>query len=230
MMTATPKKINICREYWTIVDYDGCVATSRRRPVDVPTKGERREAELLAAARRLVEAGSFDDASVADLAAEAGVSRPSFYFYFASKDQLLARLVSRVLEDIAASLSDGLADSTAPPTERLADAISRGVDVWWGSREVMRAALELAATDPAVYDRVLAALGPVNSMCVDLLIQHGTVPESRSRQAATELVDTLALMNERVLAHAVRTATTREDLRPTERRLLSVWVRAMGLG
>ena len=177
----------------------------------------------------MVDEGEFDRASVSDLAEAADVSRPTFYFYFASKRDLLARLVGLALEDVAASLAHELDRMPGSPAVRLRKAITHGADTWWENRAVMGSALELAATEPDIYDHMMTTFQPVNALCVELLMKHGTVPEARSVTAATELVAALAMMNERVLAHVLRSARIREDLRPTERQLLKIWTRAMGL-
>ena len=51
--------------------------------------GDEREAAILATAERLLEDKKFADISVDDLAKGAGLSRPTFYFYFPSKDAVL---------------------------------------------------------------------------------------------------------------------------------------------
>ena len=51
--------------------------------------GDDRELAILATAERLLEERSLADISVDDLAKGAGLSRPTFYFYFASKEAVL---------------------------------------------------------------------------------------------------------------------------------------------
>ncbi|MFY9767921.1 MAG: helix-turn-helix domain-containing protein, partial [Mycobacterium sp.] len=48
--------------------------------------GDDREQAILATAERLLEERSFAEISVDDLAKGAGLSRPTFYFYFKSKE------------------------------------------------------------------------------------------------------------------------------------------------
>ena len=52
---------------------------------------------ILATAERLLEERPFADISVDDLAKGAGLSRPTFYFYFPSKDAVLLTLFERVI-------------------------------------------------------------------------------------------------------------------------------------
>ena len=191
-------------------------------------KGDEREAALLAAAETLIAEGRFEDASVADLAAAAGVSRPSFYFYFASKDALLASLVDAVHAEIAASLEAALA-RPGTAVERLAAALAAAAGAWWAHRAVMAAAMQLAQRVPELGTRMQAAMEGADILCTGILLEHGTVPERTDPAAAAALVRTLALLNERVFAAELLGARRRSDLRAAERRLLTIWVRTLGL-
>jgi AcrR family transcriptional regulator len=59
--------------------------------------GDDRELAILATAERLLSEQSLGTVSVDDLARGAGISRPTFYFYFASKDAVLLTLLDRVV-------------------------------------------------------------------------------------------------------------------------------------
>src|SRR4029077_19443864 len=55
--------------------------------------GDDREQAILATAERLLEERALADISVDDLAKGAGISRPTFYFYFPSKEAVLLTLI-----------------------------------------------------------------------------------------------------------------------------------------
>lgn len=59
--------------------------------------GDDREAAILATAKRLLEHKKFADISVDDLAKGAGLSRPTFYFYFSSKESVLLNLMEPLI-------------------------------------------------------------------------------------------------------------------------------------
>ena len=61
--------------------------------------GDDREQAILATAERLLTDRSLREISVDDLARGAGISRPTFYFYFASKDAVLLTLLDRVVAE-----------------------------------------------------------------------------------------------------------------------------------
>jgi AcrR family transcriptional regulator len=199
-----------------------------RRRATQQAKGDSRERQLLEAARRLMEQDGFERASVSELAAAAGVSRPAFYFYFQSKDALLASVIDVTQSEIAAGL-DAALRSPGPPLERLAAAIEAAADAWWEHRATMSAAIALAAKMPTLEARMTASMDAINTQCAELLLRHGTAPERSDRTAAKALVGTLALLNERAFSHALTTANDRADLIPVQQRLLIIWQRSLGL-
>ena len=73
---------------------------------------ERREAFLDAADRAIRTAGA--DVSMADVAAQAGVTKPVLYRYVADKDDLTAGLAERYAAALMAVLADSLAPSADP--------------------------------------------------------------------------------------------------------------------
>jgi AcrR family transcriptional regulator len=61
--------------------------------------GDDRELAILSTFERLLEERPLADISVDDLAKGAGISRPTFYFYFPSKDAALLALLDRVIAE-----------------------------------------------------------------------------------------------------------------------------------
>ena len=70
--------------------------------------GDDRELAILATAERLLEERSFAEISVDDLAKGAGISRPTFYFYFPSKEAVLLTLVERVIAEADRNADDAM--------------------------------------------------------------------------------------------------------------------------
>jgi AcrR family transcriptional regulator len=72
--------------------------TSRPRPRrrdTGPRKGDLREAQILDAGEALLRRIPYADLTIDEIATEAGMSRSTLYFYFASKEALLAALHER---------------------------------------------------------------------------------------------------------------------------------------
>ncbi|MFC3501615.1 TetR/AcrR family transcriptional regulator [Micromonospora krabiensis] len=68
-------------------------SVGRRRP----TKGDQRERALLDAARELLRHKPLAQLTIDEVAAAAGITRSGFYFYFESKQALLAQLYAETL-------------------------------------------------------------------------------------------------------------------------------------
>ncbi|KWX57222.1 TetR/AcrR family transcriptional regulator [Mycobacterium sp. NAZ190054] len=92
-------------------------ATSQARPARgrraARPSGDDRELAILETAERLLETRSLAEISVDDLAKGAGISRPTFYFYFPSKDAVLLTLLERVIAEADAALAQLIADRPA---------------------------------------------------------------------------------------------------------------------
>jgi TetR/AcrR family transcriptional regulator, ethionamide resistance regulator len=194
------------------------------------SKGDRREQALLEAAERLLAEGRFADVSVAQLAEEAGISRAGFYFYFASKDVLLASVVDRAVRDFNERIAADLApDAGTSPAEQLRGSVFAAADLWWQHRTVLLASVELGTALPEVYQRTIDNIAVVAQPTVALLRRHGTVPEADDEEEATQLVMALILMSERNLHHAMRERPSRAQLDALAERLARIWLRAFGL-
>src|SRR3954468_9385226 len=64
------------------------------------TSGDDRERAILESAERLLEEKPLSEISVDDLAKGAGISRPTFYFYFPSRDAVVLTIIERMIPAI----------------------------------------------------------------------------------------------------------------------------------
>jgi AcrR family transcriptional regulator len=130
-------------------------AISRREQREAkPRQGDRREQAILEATRMLLADIPFADLTIGQIAAAAGVSRPSFYFYFADKAQILLVLYSDVLEEMSAELERWFADPAKHAQPWSHASISAAVTVARRNANVVRSALDSRGTDPEI-DQVL---------------------------------------------------------------------------
>jgi len=209
---------------------ESVVAPRRSQRAERPSKGDRRERALLDAAGRLLASGRFSAASIGDLAREAQISRASFYFYFASKQALLATLIDDAISDFNARVVDVVdADNSPTPALAVRSTIEAAADLWWEHRTILLASVELGTTIPEVYERMTQNFGIVRAPTVELLRRHGRVPEAQNRDDATQLVMILMLMSERNFFDLMRGTATRGELDSLTDRLTTVWLRAFGL-
>jgi AcrR family transcriptional regulator len=68
--------------------------------------------------------------SLSGIAKTMGMSGPAMYRYFASRDDLMATLVTESFEDLADSLTDVASDAARQPPERRLRAVAHGFRSW----------------------------------------------------------------------------------------------------
>src|SRR5215475_1006761 len=126
--------------------------TTRGRRATRPS-GDDRELAILATATRLLEERPLHEISVDDLARGAGISRPTFYFYFPSKDAVLLTLFDRMMQE-ADVMFDGLAEklSGGDPLQVCRDGISAFFLTFGRHRAVTLAGAAVRATSPELRE------------------------------------------------------------------------------
>jgi AcrR family transcriptional regulator len=118
-----------------------------------------RRAELLDRAAGLFLRDGYDNVSLNDLIADAGVSKGAFYHWFPSKDALITALVERSAGEAFAAVQDAVAACGGDSLARLNAALKAGFDVNMkqGGPEQLAAMVSLLRPDNAhLYGRILA--------------------------------------------------------------------------
>lgn len=108
--------------------------------------GDDRELAILETAERLLADRPLAEVSVDDLAKGAGISRPTFYFYFPSKDAVLMTLFERVIVEADTALEAMVAD---PPAD-IRTLWRTGINVFvetFGSHRAVSLAADAARTN-----------------------------------------------------------------------------------
>lgn len=130
-------------------------AVGRRRAADTETASAAES--ISSATARLLTQQPFNDISVAQILAEAKVSRATFYFYFASKFSVLSALLERAMNDIFETVQPFLA---RPPEESPTTALQRSIravtQAWHRHRPVLQAANHHWHSEPELRDLWLA--------------------------------------------------------------------------
>ncbi len=109
--------------------------------------GEERESAILATAERLLEERPLQEISVDDLARGAGISRPSFYFYFPSKDAVFLTLIDRLVEQADAGRGDLLGRLSEDPAARWREGLRVFFETFGAHRAVVLAGAEMRAVN-----------------------------------------------------------------------------------
>jgi AcrR family transcriptional regulator len=164
--------------------------------------GDDREQAILETAARLLDERPLHEISVDDLAKGAGISRPTFYFYFPSKDAVLMTLIERVINEADSAL-DAVSDQT--PTDRYAfwrTGINFFFEGFGAHKGVSRAGYEARATISEageLWSRFMQKWIDNTARIIEAERARGEAPETLPAQ---DLASALNLMNERVLIAA----------------------------
>src|SRR3982075_485924 len=110
--------------------------STRRR---TPRKGDLTEQRLLEVAEGLLADRPLSSIAIDEIAQAAGISRSSFYFYFASREALLRTLGERAQEEVFASADSWLNRTDEPPGEAIACALAENLALWRRHGPVLRA-------------------------------------------------------------------------------------------
>jgi AcrR family transcriptional regulator len=165
--------------------------------------GDDREAAILATAERLLGERPLSELSVDDLARGAGISRPTFYFYFRSKDAVLLTLLDRVVAEADAASAAAFATVSAHPSrdprERWRAMIAAYHSTFRTHRSVTLAAVALRFTNTEareLWARVSADWVRACAEAIESERRRGAAPPGLS---ARDLSVALNSLNERVI-------------------------------
>ncbi|MBV9164304.1 MAG: TetR/AcrR family transcriptional regulator [Pseudonocardiales bacterium] len=172
--------------------------TSRGRRTPRPS-GDDRQLAILATAERLLEDRPLSEISINDLARGAGISRPTFYFYFASKDAVLLALLDSVVEQAQTAAADVLDHLAEDPPARWREAISAFYEAFRSHRAVTLACAQVRRTNAEVrqlWATVMEGWVHCTAVAIEAERKRGAAPAGLP---ARDLAVALNSMNERVL-------------------------------
>lgn len=165
--------------------------------------GDDREQAILATAEQLLEARPFAEISVDDLARGAGISRPTFYFYFGSKEAVLLTLWERVIREADAALENAASNATSEDVWR--PGIKVFFDTFGAHRGVTVAA---SGSDNAevrdVFAKFMQKWIDFTAATIEAERRRGAAPQTLP---ARDIATALNLMNERTLLAAFAAET-----------------------
>ncbi|MGN6587839.1 MAG: TetR/AcrR family transcriptional regulator [Solirubrobacterales bacterium] len=212
------------------------MATASDAPAAAPGRGRRaarasgdeRERSILETAERLLEERPLSEISVDDLAKGAGISRPTFYFYFPSKDAVVLTIIDRLVVATAGSREEALKMlAEGEPRAGLRQALSDLYGAFRSRRAVSLAAAELRMTNPEareLWSQVMEGWVADTTAVIEAERARGAAPPG---QPARDLAIALVQMNERVqYATFTGESPSLEEDRVLDV-LVDIWLRAI---
>jgi AcrR family transcriptional regulator len=199
------RESTLCRELRHSVKLTAVTTASQPRATrgrrSARPSGDDRELAILATAERLLEERPLADISVDDLAKGAGLSRPTFYFYFPSKDAVLLTLFERVIAeaDQQADAALGGMEEKAVDPAGVWRAINALFDRFGAHRAVTLAGAAARHSNPevqAMWSRFMQKWIDYTTLSIQAERDSGAAPETIP---ARDLAISLNLMNERTM-------------------------------
>ncbi|MGH3762531.1 TetR family transcriptional regulator [Actinophytocola sp.] len=204
-------------------------STRGRRVVQSGTRpsGDDREGAILATAERLLGERSLSEISTDDLARGAGISRPTFYFYFPSKDAVLLALLDRVVQEADAALARVPDDLASDPPTYWRGCIAAFHETFRAHRPVALACAQARVTNTEVRELWARVMESWTLLVVEAIEGERARGVAPPGLPARDLAVVLNSMNERVL-HATfaqdSPAVAEGDVVDV---LLTVWLNAI---
>jgi len=189
--------------------------------------GDERQDAILVTAEALLAERGFDDISIEDLARGAGISRPTFYFYFASKDEVLLALLDRVITEVEHRVGGLPRDFESDPTGAWTRSIGMFVEVFVAHRGVATAAIAARARNDEVRVLWSKSMQSWADFSTDVIRSEQARGAAPGGIDAHDLAVSLNLMNERVITAVLN----KESPAIAESRALDVlstiWIRSI---
>lgn len=188
---------------------------------------EERESAILATAERLLDERSPQEISVDDLARGAGISRPSFYFYFPSKDAVFLTLIDRLVEQADTGRGDVLERLPEDPATRWREGLQVFYETFGAHRAVVLAGAQLRSVNAEareLWANVMESWVTDAAGAIEAERERGAAPAGLP---ARDLAIALVSMNERVLYATFADdppALAEETVMDV---LLSIWLRSI---
>jgi AcrR family transcriptional regulator len=174
-------------------------ASSARGRRSTRPSGDERQAAILGTAVRLLEKKKFTDISVDDLAKGAGLSRPTFYFYFASKEAVLLSLLDPLIQQADTGLDGAIERLPSDPRRAFRAGITTFVEAFAAYPVLARAGADAFATSEEARDVWAGFMQKWIHQTAALITaerERGAAPDTLP---ALDLATSLNMMNERMI-------------------------------
>jgi TetR/AcrR family transcriptional regulator, ethionamide resistance regulator len=210
-----------------VTDGHGVLSASASPSRRGPSKGDLKQRAILATCERLLDERALGEIAVDELAAGAGISRPSFYFYFESKNAVLRALVERLADEMYAEAESWLERKDDSPEVTVSRSIGAAAQQWREHGAVLRAAVQTWGSVPelqAFWEDVVRRFVEQSATRIADDREDGAAPAGPDPEA---LAKALIWMNERCFytnSLGADPSLSDDELVPT---LTAIWLRSI---
>lgn len=95
----------------------------------ISTEGNDLEAKIIEAAKSLFVEKGFAETSMSDIAAKAGINRPSLHYYFRTKDRMFQAVFGEIVQKILPRLHNIITTRELPIAERIGSVVDTYYEV-----------------------------------------------------------------------------------------------------
>ena len=189
--------------------------------------GDDRERAILETAEKLLGERPFGEISVDDLARGAGISRPTFYFYFPSKEAVLLTLLDRLVDEAQARQAEALERLSDDPATRLREGLTAYYETFGQHQSVVLASAAARFSSKevrALWSEITESWVAEVTEAIEAERERGAAPPGLP---ARDLAIALIGMNERAIFATFageRPSLPAESLVDV---LMAVWVKAV---
>lgn len=134
-------------------------------------RGDERETKILDSLRALLEDQPLTDISMADIAAGAGLSRPSVYHYVTSRSEAFVALLSRTLRELSTPPQELVGTPGLTPPQQISGLLRHVLRSWQEHGPVLRAVVE-GVDDPAAGAVWRQAMGEYTDFLAQWIQAH----------------------------------------------------------
>ena len=186
-------------------------------------KGDRREQQILDAAENLLGTTGYLNMTVNEIARAAGITSGGMYFYFGSKQEVVTALVARTVQALREKSTAALNDN-AEPAAVVTTTMDRTLQLWLQHGVVMRAAVDLGSTIPAI-DQLWTGAANVFIDAIATSLARSAIPRGAGPGDAPAMARALCWMIERTFYHASKVSA--QELELAKQTCQIVWTQMM---
>ncbi|MCZ7536455.1 MAG: TetR/AcrR family transcriptional regulator [Acidimicrobiia bacterium] len=163
-------------------------------------RGRQRREQLMHRAARLFAERGYDPTSVADIVESLGVGKGVFYWYFTSKEELLAEILKASNHDLRRRQEAAIGDEP-DPLERIAIGVRASLE-WFRDHRDYFSIIQFAATDerfaPVLRRNRETALGDTIRHLKDAIVA-GRIPDQDPEMLALAVLGVVEQLTRRYL-------------------------------